>query len=556
MKKTKPFLLLTLLAIALMTGSLQAMGEQLLPPKNPFMADTYYYMLHGNSFNTAASTVDGPKGKSRRLKTNEVTWKPLGPGEGWTLIYSGPYPDGRQVIWAGGTNKLVKLDADSLETLASYSLREGPFYADEQTDQFLDDLDIVKAKAEKDDKAVQAMAEHFASVMTPIIKGTGAFYRFVSNTNEHYQMTNDVRNRTSYLKVYGDQTPGDASSPIELKRSWQLPQPEAGYSAGIALNSTFDGWIIIATADGWVYALSRDFNTYYRVQIPGAEKISSQNWMDAFIRNGIAIDDDGGIYVVTKEHLHRIQWTGSKLSTAPEDGAWVVPYPSGKRGSGTTPTLLGWGEGNDKLIVIADGLEETSFLAYWRDAIPGDWTGISGEPKRLAGKARVNFGQGIPTSFPVPTEASVSAMGYGFFAYNDYPTNPPTNLGSSDGNIFANILLNGIDRYSLQGGAKYIWDTKSRSLRQTWTTPEHLGPSICSPSTNGLLYCFGRKQGEWAMKSLNWETGALGTVYLLGNSNRFNPGGAVVRVAPNGAIDCPCGIGWGMIRLNPQIKYH
>lgn len=522
------------------------------PPRHPFLADSGYAMLHANAANTDSSYVNGPIDETRRLREDEIVWKPLGPGDGWEFLYSGPYPDGRRVIWAGGSNAVFKLDADTLRITSTHVLKPGRYYAQEQVAAFMDEMNERKRLAESSDEHIEPMARRFASVMVPVIRGTGAFYRMVSNDNEHYQMTNDVRAGTSVLEVYGDATDGDPDSDIELRRWWEIPQSDERFSAGVALNMTYDGWVIIATADGWVYAVSRDLGEYHRVSVRGSEHKDAESWMAGFIRNGIAIDDDGGIYVLTQNRMHRVQWTGKKLSTDPADGAWAVAYPSGLRGSGTTPTLMGWGANNDKLVLIADGVEDTSFRVYWRGEIPDDWKGIPGEDRQLAGIAPVTYGEDNARSHPVPLEASISAYGYGFFTYNDYPLNSPPKLGEPDANIFANVLLNGMDKYALKGGVKYVWNPEQRVLELAWTTSEPLGPAICSPTNNGLLFCMARHGGEWALQALDWDSGESVFHYLLGDDMRFNPGAAVVRFAPNGQIDCPCGVGWGMLRLSPK----
>ena len=547
-----PLISLTCAIAAFSSASFASDSQK--PPVNPFLADSHYQMLHANAANTDSSYLDGPVDQTRALSDNEIHWRALGPGEGWEFMYSGPYPDGSRVIWAGGSRKLVKMDARSLDTISTYVLRSGPVYSESQSERFMVELDDLLTASRKDANHIPAMARRFTSVMVPIIRGTGAFYRLISSDNEQYQMTNNAETGTSVLEVYGDATPGDPRSAIELKRSWTLPQQAGGFSAGIALNMTYDGWVVIATADGWVYAVSRDLKTHHQVNIAGGKVANSQTWMAGYVRNGIAIDEEGGIYVVTRDNMHRVQWTGNDLSVDPGDGAWAVPYPSGARGSGVTPTLMGWGDGNDKLVSIADGVTETSLRLYWRGDIPDDWQGIPGEPRRLAGAARLDFGAELPDSFPVPSEASMSSMGYGIFTYNDYPMNQPTQLGDADSNIFANILLNGMDDYRLRGGVKYEWVTETNELRLAWNTSESIGPGICNPATNGILYCMGRAEGQWAMKTFDWKTGESGFRYLLGNSVRMNPGASVLRFSHYGDIDCPCGVGWGILRLSPDSK--
>ena len=73
---------------------------------------------------------------------------------------------------------------------------------------------------------------------------------------------------------------------------------------------------------------------------------------------GISVDDKGGIYCVTSKYMRKVVWDGKKLSDKEEDGAWkseydYVPNPKAlSRGSGNTPTLMGFGPDDDKLVVL------------------------------------------------------------------------------------------------------------------------------------------------------------------------------------------------------------
>ena len=57
----------------------------------------------------------------------------------------------------------------------------------------------------------------------------------------------------------------------------------------------------------------------------------------SWVRNGPAIDEQGGIYIPSLEHMHKVVWDGTRLSTDPEDGAWVAQYRNGT-GVGTGAT--------------------------------------------------------------------------------------------------------------------------------------------------------------------------------------------------------------------------
>lgn len=61
------------------------------------------------------------------------------------------------------------------------------------------------------------------------------------------------------------------------------------------------------------------------------------------------------------------------MGVGPVDGVAVLAAQI-SRGSGTTPTLMGFGDDPDKFVVIADGAEGgTNLVAFWRDDIPEDF---------------------------------------------------------------------------------------------------------------------------------------------------------------------------------------
>jgi hypothetical protein len=76
------------------------------------------------------------------------------------------------------------------------------------------------------------------------------------------------------------------------------------------------------------------------------------------VDNTLVIDERNGIYVLTSRRMRKVMWTGHKLSTDEPDGAWESGYewtPDDKalaagaiaRGSGTTPTRMGFGDDPD-----------------------------------------------------------------------------------------------------------------------------------------------------------------------------------------------------------------
>ena len=123
----------------------------------------------------------------------------------------------------------------------------------------------------------------------------------------------------------------------------------------------------------------------------------------------------------------RIAWTGSRLSTDEKDGAWSSPYDTGREppsvkfgvGTGSTPTLMGFGDDPDKLVVITDGSDRMKLVAFWREQIPADFKQQPGtRSRRIAGQVQITCGLSPQPEF-IQSEQSVVVHGYGAFVVNN-----------------------------------------------------------------------------------------------------------------------------------------
>ncbi len=139
----------------------------------------------------------------------------------------------------------------------------------------------------------------------------------------------------------------------------------------------------------------------------------------------------------------RVQWTGSELTLDPASGAWRAAYEIGAgqqggrlgKGSGSTPTLMGTGDG-DRFVVITDGQDVMHLVLMWRDDIPSGWEPIApGKDLRIAAEVPVTFGN--PDAEVAYSEQSVLVRGYGAVVVNN-------RLGT-DGAIYYGTLC-GINR--------------------------------------------------------------------------------------------------------------
>ena len=114
------------LAVAAVFAAASAFAEN-PPPRNPYLADSFWPIIHGGSDGSKISPQPGPTVKSHALRADEIKWKATGPMESLDTSYSSVYPDGRRVMWVGTHQQLIKLDADTLETLSTYVMHEGTF---------------------------------------------------------------------------------------------------------------------------------------------------------------------------------------------------------------------------------------------------------------------------------------------------------------------------------------------------------------------------------------------------------------------------------------------
>jgi len=524
-----------------------------LPPANPYLADSHWPLIHGGVDAQKSSPYAGPplpaKDAGRRLADDEIRFKPLGPIELISLNWSGPYPDGRRAIWVGSHQHLVKLDGETLETLSTYVMRQGNYLGAAEVARINRRYDGLVAQG--DFQGLFDLADQVAGSRLRD-EHMGNCYAFTNNDNERVFYFKDGDSGRRYLRFFGDAVEGDIESPIELKREWEIPDVDGRPFIPFAFSMTFDGWTIMASNTGILMALSQDLSEYRTLDLaahggadPALDSISS------YVRNGINVDDGNGIYVVTRDQLMRVQWTGDGFSRDPAQGTWQVDYPPGDLGSGTTPVLMGFGEDEDNLILIGDGeSDDPRLMLFWRNDIPADWEGIDGYDRRVAAVAEVTFEPGAKSRARI--ENSPAVMGWGIFVAPESPRVAAPEQGSVVKNFLAEAISTGLPGREAVGGAKWEWDSQARKLEQVWMTPLKLSGSMCSASrANGLLYCIGRRDGDFTLEAIDWQTGRSAFHYVLGPSMRYFAYNNLV-VTPDGAVDLHSWLGMGLVRIQPN----
>ena len=328
--------------------------------------------------------------------------------------------------------------------------------------------------------------------------------------------------RTRFVSFFGDSIDGDRQSPIELKKRIFMPDEvfcnEDDIIAGMSL--TYDGHLAFATEFGNLFVIPADADPDNLGEVPvvstNEDCATAEEAELEIVSNSVAVDENGGIYVLTSAAMYRFDWDGSSLTPA-----WRAEYevaeevPSPIRlgpGSGSTPSLMGTAADDDRFVVITDGQALMNLVLFWRDEVPADWEPIApGKDPRIACEIPVDFGTGTNEAI---SEQSVAVRGYAAVVVNDLLTNPTINPPSSlpFGAIAQNLvsaLEGGIPEKAPFGLERIDWDPETRTCATVWANAEISVPNgIPSISgASGLVYGTGQRDGQWGLEGLDFATG-------------------------------------------------
>ncbi len=535
-----------LLPVAAFVGATACAGVSLgatdgagAPPRNPFLAASEYPIAHTGSAQVDSTPVPGPTAPAHRLAPAEVETVLTGPGHLGNIV-SGRYPKGRRVIWTNNPHDIVKMDYDTLKVITTYRLGEDATFTQANADE-------IKARL-KTGSSADRLKYGAGIIRSMLPTDLASAYTMLDRDNVFY-----VGN-SGGITAYADSRPGDPDSPIARKTAWNLPPQIPGTIVGI--NMTYDGWIVLATDRGVIITLSRDFAKYHFAWLPHSDEAPAYNERMAaqhrsgynWIRNSIAVDDKGGIYVAANGWMEKAVWNGRDLSVDPKSGAWAEPYPNGTgTGTGATPVLMGFGK-TDRLVVITDGDPLMRVTLFWRDVIPKGWAQLPGAlSNRVAGMMPVTMGD--PNRKALQSEQAVVVAGYGMVVVNNEPASMPPGLPPAAKGLFISLL--GDDpAYTPHGMEKFTWDPEAHKLAEAWANTEVTSPNCVPYASLGsnLVYTVGVKDGDWTLESVKLDTGETAAEYPLGDA-RFNTMFSGIYVDAKGRI--MYGGMFGAVRLNP-----
>lgn len=303
------------------------------------------------------------------------------------------------------------------------------------------------------------------------------------------------------------------------------------YPAGtrlFGLSMTYDGHLIITFSNG-IAVIDRNLD-------PATASLYRFGEGE-FLTNAPAVDEKNGIYVASDSIMRKIVWDGTTLSDDEADGAWSCPYPQSEQppiikvgaGTGSSPTLMGFGEDADRLVVLTDGARQMNLLAFWRDDIP------EGSP-RLAGSIPVTCGF-EPLPDWIQSEQSVVVSGYGAFVVNNIPANISGELVNQ--NKILQVSLMGPAYETSYGVERFEWDPVADAWSSVWARPDVSSTSMVPihSSSAGMALINGyRSPGGWEVLGLDWETGETVHQTVFGDMNFGNGAYAILQYLEDGSL--------------------
>lgn len=455
-----------------------------LAPHEPLCStafgDTVWSGSHRASYAQGSSPFPGP---TDSLDTESAHLELPGAGVPVIVSFSAPYDDGGRAAWStvtGADAAIVKVDHETFEIIDWY----------------------VPGEREVDPPT-------FAL-------GLSGAYTAIDSENRF------IVGRTRFVSFFVDSVAGDRLSPIELEKRIFMPDEvfcsETDVIAGMSL--TYDGQLAFATERGNLFVIPPDADPDDLGEIPvistNQDCATADEAALELVSNSVAVDENGGIYVLTSVAMYRFDWDGRALSLA-----WRAKYQTAEEvpspirlgpGSGSTPSLMGTAADDDRFVVITDGLGLMNLVLFWRDEVPVDWDPIApGKDPRIACEIPIDFGTGATEAI---SEQSVAVRGYSAVVVNDLLSDPAINppsmlaLGAVAQNTVS-ALEGGIPEKAPFGLERIDWDPETRSCATVWANSEISVPNgIPSISQgSGLVYGAGQRDGQWGLEGLDFETG-------------------------------------------------
>lgn len=490
------------------------------PARNPYLAADKFAVTHLDPAQTDSFPYSVPRGtfhidpaQMPRVPggpVNIMTFASTSPNYMWVSSTAGPrYVD----ISDGGFKEVASMDVPGVAPITT-----------EQLDQLL-------GKQFADTWQIQeAIAQDWGGADWQRI--ANGIYGLVDKDNHVYFVTQNAE-----LFVFGLKNKDKPEEGIEIvaQRDFKPMLGTTMTTLGIpetivGVDMTYDGHLLVL-GSRTLYALNRDLSGD-----PQELRISD----DETVSNSMAVDADG-VYFASDKVMRKVIWKDGKLSTNESDGAWSSPYDFGQQppavkfgiGTGSTPTLMGYGKDSDELVVITDGANQMHLVAFWRNKIP---EGFAQKPDtkstRIADQIKVTAGLPDPLPEFLQSEQSVVVNGYGAFVVQNIGAG-----GSPD--RLVDVLANGPVDAPPHGMQRFEWDPKADKWNSAWTRGDVVSTSMVPAvsSSAGIVFVNGYSAADgWEVTGLDWKTGETVHRTIFGKTNYGNGAYAIVEAFENGDL--------------------
>jgi hypothetical protein len=522
MSKLVPALLV--LSCAALPTLAQTSATPAGPARNPYLSAEKYATTHFDSAQTDTMPYPAPRGVFR-VDLRRVPRAAGGPVSYMQLASTSP-----RYMWGTSTGGVSYIDVSNggFRVLARHATPDAKWVPPQKLDKVLAQRFTDAAQAET--AVTQELGLDLSRLATNV-------YMFVDKDNVLYAAASGGK-----IHAYGLIDPSNPSAGITVLRSLdfraELRRVAAGGSEAmqqygafiVGVNLTYDGKLVVLTNRS-VTVMDRSFQ---------GDRHTVELGTDEYVSNSMSIDEKGGIYVASDTTMRKIVWNGSRLSADEEDGAWASLYDFGReppsvkfgRGTGSTPTLMGFGSFPDKLVVITDGADRMKVVAFWRNEIPTDFKQKPGtQSRRIAGQIEITCGLSPLPEF-IQSEQSVVVNGYGGFVVNNIRAQ-----GAKD--KLVDVLAGGPVFHPPAGVERVEWDPSTREWSSVWTRSDVVAtsmvPGMSSASNMAFVNGYTRKDG-WEVTGLDWNTGETVHRTIFGQDNLGNGAYALIQFLPNGDL--------------------
>lgn len=422
-------------------------------PQHPFMAPNGRSNIHDDAYQSDAYAQLGPLGRAPEVLST------LQAAECASLTFDGA---GRIVAICVGVEgpRLVMMDAATLEVLASMPLppRTG------------------------------------GGGGSPFSDFSGGGYFYLDQLDRAVVPTN-----TRQIWVVGETTTPLGAPGFAVERTYDLA---AAVPLGDGIVSVLPDW----SGRLWFVTLGGIVGTVD----PDSGVVASRALAGEKIGNSFAVDETGGVYIVTDHSLYRFDAT----ATGAPGATWREIYDRGTRlkpgqtnfGSGTTPTLTG-----RRYITITDNADPFMHVLVYKRA-------------RRAARQRFICSAPVFAAGAGATENSLIVARKSIVVENNYGYSGLT------------AVMNGA---TTEPGLARI-DVRGRTCRVVWTSSER-PPSVVSKLSlaAGLVYSYTKDPGPnatdaWYFTAIGFRTGATVFKRLVGTGFGYNNNFAPVTLGPDG----------------------